>query len=299
MKQILGPMLAAVLVGGVVGFAVIRIGNREPSREAPPLVISAPEPTATSMPRVQVELRPTSSEVHVAQGRYWLDYFGVGGIIASVSALFFIYRKIQQTSANARVEFLPYVRIDIGPDDKALDQSQFAPTTETPPNYVEDERKPYYEDEAQAIDLRDGSRDGDFVQFSAWFRNYQQHSLGQAYSLSAFFVIDTEGGPLGEQVAFADVDIAYLEHGKPVKVRLCTLPKGRPAVISLYELRYRDVQNHRYKHSWWDQSTTNAAHGRLTCAYDGSRSVSTPEAWSEPRTWFANVIGSIRQFWPA
>ncbi len=293
-------LVSAVLIGVVLG-AYWRENAAHDSQvplNPPELTVSSAPNPPTPMGSVIVEGNGNnSSPITTSEERDWLDKIGLLGTFASVIALFFIQKQISQGSSTSRIEFLPYVRIDVGPDDVSLDQSSFKPGRPTPPDYQDEPVEPYYEDKKQAIDLTDGDSNNGVV-FSAWFRNYQQHSLGQAYSLSAFFAVELEDSPNDSEVPFVGVEIGYLEHGKPVKVNLCALPAGQAATIFLYELQYADVQNQHYRHSRWDEKTPNATHGRFLCVYDGRYSRSVPESWSEPeRSLFVKVIRPLRRGW--
>ena len=132
----------------------------------------------------------------------------IAGLLVTGGGLAFVVVSLNQTAKQHRIEAGPYIRIDIAAADDDL--SSFKGP------------QPYFRRSDLFIDLSGGASDG--VMGSAWFRNYQEHSLGMAIGVSAVFLVDTGA----VESVLNDVFIAYVERDKPVIVDIATLSRSLP-----------------------------------------------------------------------
>ena len=108
---------------------------------------------------------------------------------------------------------------------------------------------------------------------SAWFRNYQEHSLGMAIGVSAVFLVDTGA----VESVLDDVFIAYVEGDKPVILDIATVSRSLGATVQLLSVAYVDFYDRRYSHVY-GESGTNALHGRMICIVTPESIQSMPNA---------------------
>ncbi len=206
-------------------------------------------------------------------GHDLFDYAGlVIGILtfaAAVIGLAAVVLTLRQGNRQERVESGPYIRVDLAAPPG--EHSDFEPPA------------PHHHDTATLVrdyapNLSPEAKRG----ISAWFRNYQPHQLGVAFSITATFSVGVEILPMaqqgdeGVQVFETKVFIAYLENDKPVCIDLVRFPRNWRVDADLVSLSYFDLYDRKHVHEYGEKGT-NALHGRLSATYDGTSLASVPE----------------------
>jgi hypothetical protein len=180
-------------------------------------------------------------------------------LLATGAGLGFVVRSLNQASEQQRVEAGPYVRVDLGSVDLEM------PDFQRPQHH--------YRSHEQVLDLRSG--EGRSIVLSAWFRNLQTHNLGTAFGVRATFVV--EGDDF--EPAVRQVEIPYLEAGKPVLVDILRCQTSQNPGVILSELRFYDFYDRQHRHQFGSKGT-NALHGRLRSVIQDGKIVSDPEGRS-------------------
>jgi len=172
-------------------------------------------------------------------------------LATTVIGLIFVVKALHTSQEQQRMEAGPYIRIDLGS------------VTEDMPGFTKPDT--YYR--RLLPDTNDSTiRDESTIEMSAWFRNYQTHSLGLAFTVEAQFLVEVEGA----DPFVSDVHIPYLENGKAVAVDLIAFDRGVRIAVSLLNLSYLDFYDRRYEHVFGTEGT-NALHGRLICTFEDGR----------------------------
>ena len=207
------------------------------------LTLNAPSPTPTAV--AQIQITPAEGSLPIRDENDTIALLStaaafIGGL-AGLAAVGLVWRQLGmlreqlgQASDEQRMQYLPYIRVDIGATNAGLREPDFQPP------------EPVFEAETMALNLATGENP---VSISAWFSNHQSHPLGHAYAVRAYFLIelqppDQEGEAVIEG-GYIESRIAYLQHNRPVRITLCHLDREQVARVSLKWLSYFDFQNRR------------------------------------------------------
>lgn len=196
----------------------------------------------------------------------WIDHLQAWSTLAAAAValvgLTGIFFTLRRGRKQQRIGFGPYIRVDVGPTS----------------GRTEDFRAPYpqYVSDQQVDDLAPDLNDQEKVTLAAWLTNYQPHPLGTAFRVLAFFALEIRvPESLLPQYRYAIVTVAYVEHGKPVKIELFRVPREWRAVLWLARLAFSDFYDQFHKNS--EGRNENALHGRLTCEYRDGLFACVPE----------------------
>lgn len=173
-------------------------------------------------------------------------------LIAAIG-LFGVWLTFSSSAREQRVQWGPYVRVDIGPPDGTGDFASPAP---------------HYRDAKGCIDLAPDASTDRKVTVSTWLRNYQAHPLGFALAASAFFILEVRKDSTGlprSDVQYHKARLPYLEHSKAVQLDLFTFPQDWEVFVWLGTLEFHDIYQRRHAHEASAENT--ALHGRLSCSY--------------------------------
>lgn len=182
-----------------------------------------------------------------------IAFLGLGGVIFA----------LQRSRRQQRIEVGPYIRVDVGPTSGVT--SDF----EAP--------KPYFVGDAEVSDLAPHVGNDQKVILAAWLTNYQPNPLGIAFRVASFFILEARvPGAQAPIYRYVIVRVAYVEHGKPVKIELFKIPADWTATLWLNKLAFSDFYDEYHEHS--EGRNENALHGRLTCTYDDGVFYCIPEA---------------------
>lgn len=229
-----------------------------------PVVADAPWEDERTVVRYAVELK--ESPVWLDHVQAWSTFATV--IVATVGLLG-IYRTVQISRDEQRVQWQPYLRVDVAPTTGKHEDFTPPPAYHSNPDLVND--------------LQDDLSWEKKVSFSAWVRNYQTNPLGTALAVSIFAIIEYEEPPgpdedeptLGAQ--YNRVRTPYCEVNKPVSIELFRIPRDWQATVWIVNTTFYDIRDNRHSHVY-REAGTDAEHGRLACTYRNGIFVSTPEA---------------------
>lgn len=177
--------------------------------------------------------------------------FGLPIALVGVSM---VYYQLRASHRAQRLQSDPYVRVDLAPVE-----SWRLPDLQMP--------APYYRSAHAVIELRAGVES---VSFCAWFRNLQTSPLGTAYGIRSALVLEVLSAAEGDfalEPVQADVEIPYLETGKPVCLEVFRVPVDWDVAIHIVSLVYANLHDRDVRSNW--VSGPEAWHGRLTCRYVG------------------------------
>jgi len=179
-------------------------------------------------------------------------FFGLGGV----------WITLTRNARQQRVQVGPFVRVDVGAVG-AEGGADF-----TPPDH-------HFENRATVEDLTGGEPN---ISLWAWVSNTQSSELGFAIGVAARFLLEMKmpGQPIVYRVR--DVQVAYVQNGRPVKIELYRVPETATGRISLITLTFYDLYQHRHEH-WSGGRSENAIFGRFICEFQNGQCYSIPEAW--------------------
>jgi hypothetical protein len=200
----------------------------------------------------------------------WADLSTALALPTAIVGLVAVWRQLRlQTSVrrdeleSRRLEFLPYVRVDLVPSSLGL---------------ASDIRlaQPYFIDSGQVLELIDGTL-SDRRTISAYFRNYQPHPLGMAAIPRATFLVEFVSEDGTDDFEYVDVQLPYLETGKPVLVNVCSFPVPWLVTVTCIGVRYVDLLGNVLSRTI-DTGPGEVWHGRHLCRWDGRSFISQPRA---------------------
>lgn len=200
----------------------------------------------------------------------WADLSTALALPTAIVGLAAVWTQLRlQTSVrrdeleSRRLEFLPYVRVDLVPSSLVLAADiRLAP--------------PYFTDSGQVLELADGAP-GERRSISAYFRNYQPHPLGIAAIPRATFLVESVNEDGTNDFAYVDVQLPYLETGKPVLVNVCSFPLQWWVTVTCIGVRYVDLLGNVLSRTI-DTGPGEVWHGRHLCQWDGKSFTSQPRA---------------------
>lgn len=163
-----------------------------------------------------------------------------------------------------RLEFLPYIRVDVVPSNLELASDMQLDS-------------PYFTDSTQVLDLTRGGDSADARAMSAYFRNYQPHPLGMAAVPRATFLVEFASDDEPDGYEFVDVQLPYVEHGKPVLVDVCSFPASWEVTSSCVGVSYVDLLGNQLLRTT-DTGPGEVWHGRHVCRWDSRSFISEPRA---------------------
>ncbi len=175
-----------------------------------------------------------------------------------------LQNRVRRDELEARrLEFLPYVRVDLVPSNLKL---------------AGDIRltDPYFVDSGQVLELVDG-KTSDRRTISAYFQNYQLHPLGIAAVPRATFLVEFTRDDEVDGFEYVDVQLPYLEAGKPVLVDVCSFPAAWQVTSTCVGVSYVDLLGSRLSRTT-DTGPGEVWHGRHVCRWDGRSFISEPRA---------------------
>lgn len=200
----------------------------------------------------------------------WADLSTALALPTAIVGLLAVWRQLRlQTSVrrdeleSRRLEFLPYVRVDLVPSNLGL---------------ASDIRlsQPYFVDAGQVLELADRTL-AERRTISAYFRNYQPHPLGIAAIPRATLLVEFVGEDGSEDFVYVDVQLPYLEVEKPVLVNVCSFPVSWSVTVTCIGVRYVDLLGNVLSRTI-DTGPGEVWHGRHLCRWDGSTFSSQPRA---------------------
>lgn len=165
-----------------------------------------------------------------------------------------VYHQLRVAHRAQRLQSDPYVRVDVAPAE-----AWRLPDLRMP--------EPYYRSTHSVVEPRLGVTS---VSFCVWFRNHQTSSLGTAYGIRSALVLEVLGTDDGEpalEPVSTEVEVPYLEAGKPVCLEVFRVPAGWDVAIHVVSLVYANLHDRDVRSNW--VSGPEAWHGRLTCRYVG------------------------------
>ena len=202
----------------------------------------------------------------------WIDQLQawgtVAGVLVALIGIGAIYSTVQETRKQQRTQAMPYVRVDLGVSGKT--GSDFQP----PPVH--------YTNTSIVVDLDASIPNHDKVIISAWLSNYQTHPLGFAVAVTLKVQVSVFSATDGYSFSGADAKVAYLEHGKPVRIDLIKAKKptnSRDAIfVEVVRLEYSDFYDEAIVHVRATKGT-NALHGRLELFVTSEKVSNLPQSW--------------------
>ena len=193
------------------------------------------------------------------------------------------YIQIEEGRRRRRVELSPYIRVDIGSNNRAHATHFNKPTS-------------YFTRKETCVDLAPDRAGYEKVNVSAWFRNYQVHALGFAVTIRARFLIQIYD-PVEEIHTISilpPVEIAYLENGYTVEAELIRAPENWSFSVEVIEVAYRDIYDREHQYSVGLGNNSNVIHGRLLFFHNPEEgNVSLPVSYHKDSSDFEGNVDHV------